>query len=157
MRQGCPGKPGAGNPHAGFYLGGETQGRPRSLSTNHTIPHRRLIKAVKKRVADKEIHNLLWKFLHAGAFEQDTFMEILAGTPQGGIASPLLGNIYLHEFDQYMESKYLNLSSYERRCRRKAGKGNYLYVRYADDCARRKPLDLGDERSPPGDSPDAPQ
>ena len=98
-----------------------------------TIPHRRLIKAVKKRVADKEIHNLLWKFLHTGAFEQDIFMETLAGTPQGGIASPLLANIYLHEFDQYMESKYLNLSSYERRCRRKAGKGNYLYVRYADD------------------------
>ena len=53
-----------------------------------TIPHRRLIKAVKKRVADKEIHNLLWKFLHTGAFEQDIFMETLAGTPQGGIVTP---------------------------------------------------------------------
>ena len=52
-----------------------------------TIPHRRLIKAVKKRVADKEIHNLLWKFLQAGVLEQDAFMETLAGTPQGGIAT----------------------------------------------------------------------
>ena len=36
-------------------------------------------------------------------------------------------------------------------------RGEALLCRYADDCARRKPLDLGDERSPPGDSPNAPQ
>jgi RNA-directed DNA polymerase len=47
--------------------------------------------------------------------------------------SPLLANIYLHELDMYMESKYLNLSRYEYSKRRKQGKGNYLYVRYADD------------------------
>ena len=47
--------------------------------------------------------------------------------------SPLLANIYLHQMDKYMESKYLNLSTLERQKRRRQGKGNLLYVRYADD------------------------
>jgi group II intron reverse transcriptase/maturase len=98
-----------------------------------TIPHRRLIKAVKKRVADRDIRDLLWKFLRAGVMYRGTFTETLTGTPQGGIVSPLLANIYLHQLDRYMESKNLNLSNYERRKRRAQGKENLLYVRYADD------------------------
>ena len=84
-----------------------------------TIPHRRLLKAVKKRVADRDIRDLLWKFLRAGVMCQDTMKETLTGTPQGGIMSPLLANIYLHEMDRYMESKYLNLTNHQRRVRRK--------------------------------------
>jgi group II intron reverse transcriptase/maturase len=98
-----------------------------------TIPHRRLIKAVNKRVADRDIRDLLWKFLRAGVMEQGNQRETLTGTPQGGIVSPLLANIYLHQLDKYMESNYLSLSKDERRKRRKQGKGNFLYVRYADD------------------------
>ena len=63
---------------------------------------------------------------------RDDYKETLTGTPQGGIISPLLANIYLHELDRYMESKYLNISQWLRTQRRKQGKGNYLYVRYAD-------------------------
>ncbi len=62
-----------------------------------TIPHRRLIKAVKKRVADGNIRDLLWSFLRAGVMHWKHLSETLAGTPQGGIVSPLLANIYLHE------------------------------------------------------------
>ena len=98
-----------------------------------TIPHRRLIKAIKKRVADRNIRDLLWKFLRAGVMYRGNFSETLTGPPQGGIISPLLANIYLHELDKYMESKYLKLSDYQRIKRRQQGKGNYLYVRYADD------------------------
>ena len=98
-----------------------------------TIPHRRLNKAVKERVADKNIRDLLWKFLRAGVMYRDDFQETLTGTPQGGIVSPLLANIYLHQLDKYMESKYLGLSQYERYKRRTRGEANYLYVRYADD------------------------
>src|SRR5207253_2108015 len=47
--------------------------------------------------------------------------------------SPLAANIYLHQFDQYMESTYLHFTSIQRVRRRKQGKGNVLYVRYADD------------------------
>ena len=98
-----------------------------------TIPHRRLIKAVKKRVADRDIRDLLWKFLRAGVMDRHNFSETLTGTPQGGIVSPLLANIYLHTLDKYMESKYLSLSEWERQKRRRQGKANFLYVRYADD------------------------
>jgi len=98
-----------------------------------TIPHRRLIKAVQKRVADRDSRALLWKFLRAGVMYQKVLSETLTGTPQGGIVSPLLANIYLDQLDKYMESKYLNLSSQERYKRRKQGKGNFLYARYADD------------------------
>jgi len=63
---------------------------------------------------------------------RDDFTETLTGTPQGGIVSPLLANIYLHELDRYMESKYLKLSYGKRDQRRRQGKGNYLYTRYAD-------------------------
>src|SRR5262245_4431063 len=64
---------------------------------------------------------------------QGKVQETITGTPQGGIVSPLLANIYLHELDRHMEMNYLNLSEYGRRKRRQQGKSNYLYVRYADD------------------------
>jgi RNA-directed DNA polymerase len=50
-----------------------------------TIPHRKLMKMVKKRIADKNICNLLWKFLRAGVLKQQEREETLSGTPQGGI------------------------------------------------------------------------
>jgi len=98
-----------------------------------TIPHRRLIKAVKKRVADRKIRDVLWKFLRAGVMHRGQFEETLTGTPQGGIVSPLLANIYLDALDKYMESKSLKLSDSQRSRRREQGKSNCLYVRYADD------------------------
>ena len=66
--------------------------------------------------------------MHKGTME-----ETLTGTPQGGIVSPLLANIYLDELDRYMESEHLSLTYKQRYIRRKQGKGNILYVRYADD------------------------
>jgi RNA-directed DNA polymerase len=98
-----------------------------------TIPHRRLIKAVKKRVADRDIKDLIWKFLRAGVMYRGKFEETLTGTPQGGIVSPLLANIYLDQLDKYMESNLLKLTAYQRARRRAQGKGNCLYARYADD------------------------
>src|SRR5215471_4405445 len=49
-----------------------------------TIPHRRLIKAVKKRVADRKIRDLLWKFLRAGVMDRKEFKATLTGTPRVG-------------------------------------------------------------------------
>jgi RNA-directed DNA polymerase len=102
-----------------------------------TIPHRRLIKGIKKRVADRDIRNLIWKFLRAGVMEKGHYSDTLTGTPQGGILSPLLANIYLHELDKYMESNHLSYNADQRVRRRRKGLGNCLYVRYADDCAPR--------------------
>jgi RNA-directed DNA polymerase len=47
--------------------------------------------------------------------------------------SPLAANIYLHELDRYMESRYLCLPKWQRQQRRRQGKANFLYLRYADD------------------------
>jgi len=91
------------------------------------------MKNIKKRVADRDIRDLIWKFLRAGVIYKGEFSETLTGTPQGGIVSPLLANIYLHELDRYMESTYLNLGQYARRRQWEQGKSNFLYVRYADD------------------------
>src|SRR5215470_8946812 len=120
------------------YIGGRLTGNGSSYqwviegdiaSYFDTIPHRRLMKAVKKRVADRSIRDLLWKFLRAGVMHQGKWQETLTGTPQGGIVSPLAANIYLHTLDRYMESTYLHLSAWERSKRRKAGQSNFLYVR----------------------------
>jgi len=98
-----------------------------------TIPHRKLMKAVKKRIADKDIRILMWKFLRAGVMEKGHLKDTPTGVPQGGIVSPLLANLYLHKLDVYMESKYLTLTKWQRSQRRAQGKSNFLYVRYCDD------------------------
>ena len=76
--------------------------------------------------------DLIWKFLRAGIMEQGNYRHSLLGTPQGGIVSPLLANIYLHELDRYME-RYTELPEVERQKRKRHGLANFLYVRYADD------------------------
>ena len=97
-----------------------------------TIKHRKLMKLVQRRIKDKKILDLIWKFLRAGVLEQNHIRETLMGTPQGGIISPLLSNIYLNELDRYM-NRYLTLSHMQKVTRRRKGQANFLYVRYADD------------------------
>lgn len=97
-----------------------------------TINHRKLMSLLRKRVKDERLLSLIWKFLRAGVMEKKLFKDTRLGTPQGGIISPLLANVYLHELDKYME-KYTALSKDEKRVRRKTGMANYGYVRYADD------------------------
>jgi group II intron reverse transcriptase/maturase len=97
-----------------------------------TINHRRLIKILRRRIKDEKIIRLIWKFLRAGVMEGHLFRDTKLGTPQGGIISPLLANIYLNDLDKYME-KYTGLSAKEKTNRRKQGQANFVYVRYADD------------------------
>jgi len=97
-----------------------------------TIDHRKLMQLVKNRITDKKILSLIWKFLRAGIMEQGNLRHPLIGTPQGGIVSPLLANIYLHEMDTYME-RYTALGEVERSKRKRQGRANFLYARYADD------------------------
>lgn len=98
-----------------------------------TINHRKLMKLLAKRIEERALLDLIWKFLKAGILEGSNRQETLAGTPQGGICSPLLANIYLHELDRYMEEHYVHLSKSAKERRRKQRLPNYLYVRYCDD------------------------
>jgi len=97
-----------------------------------TVHHRKLLTILKRRIADKDILDLIWKFLKAGVMENGLFAETNQGVPQGGVISPLLANVYLNEFDMWAAARW-DLNPYERSKRRKAGRGNYRMVRYADD------------------------
>lgn len=65
------------------------------------INHERLIECVEKRISDRRIVKLIRQWLGCGVIEPDGFHETEVGTPQGGVISPLLANIYLHEFDKF--------------------------------------------------------
>ena len=97
-----------------------------------TVHHRKLLSILKRRIADKDIIDLIWKFLKAGVMEDGLFARTETGVPQGGVISPLLANVYLNEFDKWAEKKW-QLTPYEQQKRRKAGLGNYRLARYADD------------------------
>jgi group II intron reverse transcriptase/maturase len=66
------------------------------------IDHRVLVQALTKKIDDKRFINLIKAMLKAGYVENWRHHPTYSGTPQGGVISPLLANIYLHELDQYM-------------------------------------------------------
>lgn len=62
-----------------------------------------LINILSKKIKDEKFIRLIWKFLKAGYMEQWRYNKSYSGTPQGGIISPILANIYLNEFDNYID------------------------------------------------------
>lgn len=97
------------------------------------INHRILLKLVCQRIADQRIVALIAAHLKAGIMEDGLLQKTSEGTPQGGILSPLLANIYLHQLDLWWWQKFGCLTPNEKRKRRSAGLGKAILVRYADD------------------------
>lgn len=59
---------------------------------------------LRKKIRDERFLNLIWKLLRAGYLDlREARHDSLAGTPQGGLASPILANVYLHELDEKVE------------------------------------------------------
>lgn len=69
------------------------------------IPHDILMEKVKAKIADGRVLDLIEMWLKAGVMEDDQFYDTEKGSPQGGVISPLLANIYLDEFDWTMKEQ----------------------------------------------------
>jgi len=97
------------------------------------IDHKILMKLIKNRIADRKLTDTIYKCLKAG-YQEDNgqICKPNVGTPQGGIISPLLANIYLHEMDKWWIEKHY-YTQYVRRTRRERGLANFYLIRYADD------------------------
>ncbi|WP_433521348.1 group II intron reverse transcriptase/maturase [Nocardia pseudovaccinii] len=77
-----------------------------------TISHDRLVALVAERVADGKVLRLIRQILTAGVLRDGVYESTVAGTPQGGVISPLLSNIYLHVFDVWMERAGFQVTRY---------------------------------------------
>ena len=87
------------------------------------LSHEWLVKFIEHRIADRRVVRLIQKWLNAGVLEDGKRIRVEEGTPQGGSASPLLANVYLHYvFDLWVQA-----------WRRKCAHGDMIVVRFADD------------------------
>ncbi|MTI85570.1 MAG: group II intron reverse transcriptase/maturase [Firmicutes bacterium] len=85
-----------------------------------SVDHEKLISMVAGKISDCRVLGLIRQMLQAGYMEKGNMFPTVKGTPQGGVASPLLSNIYLTPFDNEMTRL------------------GYKLTRFADDCAPRR-------------------
>lgn len=102
----------AGNQGQNFVVDADIQGYFDNIQRDN------LMELVKERISDRRVLKLIRQWLEAGVMEDGTVRETLAGTPQGGVISPLLANIYLNKLDRIWAARCSQLG---------------VLVRYADD------------------------
>lgn len=79
------------------------------------INHNKMIEFLEKKIDDKRIIHIIRQMLKAGYAQDWKYNATWSGTPQGGVISPILANIYLHELDTFMEDMICQFNKGERR------------------------------------------
>lgn len=124
-----------------------------------SLDHEVMIRILSEKIYDNRFLRLMRNMLKAGYLEDWTWHATLSGSPQGGVVSPVLSNIYLHKLDEYVENVLI-----PQYTRGEARKRNLAYTRvknriaYARKCGRRdvvkqlrkqlRQLPVGDPRDP---------
>jgi len=81
-----------------------------------SIEHEKLLEAVRRRISDRRVVKLIKKWLKAGVMVEGRLEQSLVGTPQGGVISPLLSNVYLNMVDEEWERENSTLGVLVRYC-----------------------------------------
>lgn len=77
-----------------------------------TLNHEMIIDCVSKKISDGKVLKLIRAFLKSGVLDDNVFSETTIGSPQGGVISPLLMNIYMDQFDQVMMKRGIRIVRY---------------------------------------------
>jgi group II intron reverse transcriptase/maturase len=103
-----------------------------------TLDHELILSSVNEKVSDGKVLKLINSFLKSGIVDKGQFEPTEKGSPQGGIISPLLTNIYLNKFDQYMKSLGIRIVRYAddilvfATSRREAGRYRAIATKYLE-------------------------
>lgn len=92
------------------------------------IPHGVILKCLRKRIRDERFIDLIRRMLQAGVMEEGRYTPTYSGTPQGGVASPILANIVLHELDSWLETEK-GVNPPQETSTEKNARSNPLYMR----------------------------
>lgn len=99
----------------------------------NNIDHEIMLSLLSRKISDGRVIELIRRFLKTGYLERHQVRNSLTGTPQGGLISPILANIYLHELDKYAEEL---CSQYSTEQRRRKENPEYRAIMRAREAAR---------------------
>ena len=77
-----------------------------------TLDHEQIIEKINRKISDGSVLKLIRQFLKAGIMKNGEYVQTQSGSPQGGVCSPLIANIYLDDFDQKMKAKGIRIVRY---------------------------------------------
>lgn len=104
-----------------------------------TLDHKLILEGVNRKVSDGSVLKLIAKMLKSGLMEEGRYHTTEKGCPQGGVISPLLMNIYLDSFDQYMKGQGIRIVRYAddililSETRSEAGKNRSIAIQYLEE------------------------